>query len=229
MCQGIIDDVWDAIMNRVDSTQYNWNQILALQARQKMLKMKNVSEQSKEELDAYIDTFDKEKKELEAKVEELNRKVLSLRAERDGLMAARGTTNRDGLFYSAGSEDELYPGERNDLLYSILSQVLDKYEEGTRPHCIIKSLLDANPKVGTCEKIIKGIEATFRSGEKLTKVSKGQLRDLGFTIEEDGPHYKLVFKDPRYMFTAAKTPSNHRGSKNLKGTICKALNVEKKF
>lgn len=127
MCQGIIDDVWDAIMNRADSTQYNWNQILALQARQKMLKMKGVSERSKEELDAYIGTFDQEKKELEEKVEDLSRKVLSLRAERDGLIAARGTTSRDGLFYNAGSEDELYPGERNDLLYSILSQVLNKY------------------------------------------------------------------------------------------------------
>lgn len=125
MCNGIIDDVWDALMNRSDSTQYNWNQILALQARQKMLKMKDVSEQSKEELDTYIVTFDKEKEELEAKVDELNQRVLSLRAERDGLMAARGTVNRDGLFYNTGSEDELYPGERNDLLYSVLSQVLN--------------------------------------------------------------------------------------------------------
>ena len=229
MCQGIIDDVWDAIMNRADSTQYNWNQILALQARQKMLKMKGVSERSKEELDAYIGTFDQEKKELEEKVEDLSRKVLSLRAERDGLIAARGTTSRDGLFYNAGSEDELYPGERNDLLYSILSQVLNKYEEGTRPHSIIKSLLEANPKVGTCEKIIKGVEAAFRSGEKLTKASRGKLRDLGFTIEEDGPHCKLVFKDPRYMFTVAKTPSDYRGAKNLTGNICKALDVEKKL
>ena len=160
---------------------------------------------------------------------ENSRKVLSLRAERDGLIAARGTTSRDGLFYNAGSEDELYPGERNDLLYSILSQVLNKYEEGTRPHSIIKSLLDANPKVGTCEKIIKGVEAAFRSGEKLTKASRGKLRDLGFTIEEDGPHCKLVFKDPRYMFTVAKTPSDYRGAKNLTGNICKALDVEKKL
>ena len=229
MRQGIIDDVWDAIMNRVDSTQYNWNQILALQARQKMLKMKGVSEQSKEELDAYIDTFDREKEELENKIEELNKKVLSLRAERDGLMAARGTTNGDGLFYHAGSEKELYPGEFNDLLCSILSQVLNKYEEGTRPHSIIKSLLEANPKIGTCETIIKGVETTLRSGGKLTTSMKRQLKDLGFEIEEDGPHYKLVFKDPRYMFTVAKTPSDHRATKNLISKICKMLNVERKI
>lgn len=229
MCQGIIDDVWDALMNRADSTQYNWNQILALQARQKMMKMKNLNEQSKEELDEYIDTFDREKQELEDKVEELNQKVLSLRAERDGLLAARGTTSKDGLFYCTGSEIELYPGERNDLLHSVLSQVHDKFEEGTRPYCIIQSLLDANPKTGACEKIIQGVKAVFRSGEKLTKVTKGQLKDLGFTIEEDGPHYKIIFRDPRYMFTVSKTPSEHRGAKNLIGTICRALDVEKKI
>ena len=167
--------------------------------------------------------------ELKEKVKNLNRQVLSLRAERDGLMAARGTISRGGLFYNAGSEDELYPGERNGLLYSILSQALIKYEKDTRPYSIIRSLLDANPKVGTCEKIIKGVEAIFRSGEKLTKASKGQLKDLGFTIEEDGPHYKLIFKDPRYMFTVAKTPSDHRGAKNLTSKICKVLDVEKKL
>ena len=229
MCDGIRDDVWDALKNRSDSMQYNWNQILTLQARQKMLEEKSISEQSKAELKQYVDTFDVEKKELADKVEELNKKVLSLRAERDGLMAAKGTTNRDGLFCNAGSEKELYPGERNDLLYSILSQVLSKYEEDTRPYCIIKSILDANPKIGTCEKIIKGVESAFRSGEKLTKASKAQLRDLGFTIEEDGPHCKLVFKDPRYMFTVAKTPSDHRSAKNLTSKICKVLDVEKKL
>lgn len=228
MCTGIINDVWDALMNREDSTRYNWNQILALQARQKMMTMKNLSEQSQEELDAFIETFDREKKELEDKVAELNQKVLSLRAERDSLLAARATTDKDGLFYSAGSEAELYPGERNDLLYSVLSQALNNFEEDTRPHCIIRSLLDANPRTGACEKIIKGVKNVFRAGEKLTGVTKGQLKDLGFTLEEDGPHYKLIFKgDSRYMFPVSKTPSDLRGAKNLSGTICKMLNVEK--
>lgn len=229
MCRGIIDDVWDALMNRADSTQYNWNQILALQARQNMLKLKSISEQAQGELKQYTDAFDIEKKELENKVEELNKKILSLCAERDGLLVARGTASRDGLFYNAGIEAELYPGERNDLLYSVLSQVLPRYEEGTRPYCIIRSLLDANPKVGSYEKIIKGVRSIFGSGEKMTKAMKNQLKDLGFSIEEDGPHYKMIFRDPRYIFTVAKTPSDHRGAKNLIATICKKLDVEKKM
>ena len=229
MCAGIINDVWDALMNQSDSTQNSWNQILALQARQKMLEMKDISDQRQIELNNYINTFDAEKKELEDKVSELNQKVLSLRAERDGLLTARGTLSKDSLFYCTGGEAELYPGERNDLLYSVLSQVLDKYEDGTRPYCLIRSLLDANPKTGACEKIIQGVKSAFRSGEKMTRTTKEKLRDLGFSIEEDGPHYKIVFGDPRYMFTIAKTPSDHRGGKNLTGVICRTLDVEKKI
>lgn len=229
MCKGIIVDIWDALTNRVDSTKYNWNQILALQARQKMLQEKSISEKSKDELKQYIETFDVEKQELNNKVEKLNEMVFSLRAERDGLMEAKGTTNKDGLFYKAGSEKELYYGERNDLLYSILSQVLNKYEKDTRPYCIIDSLLKANPPIGTCEKIIKGVEAVFRSSEKLTAVGKKQLKKLGFTIKEDGRHYKLIFGDSRYMFTVSKTPSDYRGNKNLSSKICKVLNIARKF
>lgn len=229
MFKGIIHDVWDALKNRSDSTQYNWNQILAMQSRQKMLQMKGVSEQSKKELDNYIDTFDKEKEELEEKVEELNRKVRSLRAERDGLLEARGTANKNELFYKTGSENELYPGERNDLLYSVLSQALKNYEKNSRPYSIICSLLQANPKVGNCEKIIEGVKNVFKSGEKMTKTMKGQLKNIGFTIKEDGQHYKIIFGDPRYMFTVSKTPSDYRGKKNLTGTICKMLDVEKKI
>ena len=229
MCDAIKEDVWDALKNRADSTQYNWNQILTLQARQKMLEEKSISEQNRAELKQYVDTLNDKKKELADKVEELNKKMLSLRAERDGLLAARGTTSRNGLFYNVGEETELYLGERNDLLYSILSQVLSKYESDTRPYCIIRSLLDANPKVGNCEKIMNEIKAVFRSGEKMTKATKCRLEELGFTIEEGGPHYKIIFKDPRYMFTVSKTPSDHRGAKNLISTICRALDVEKKI
>ena len=39
--------------------------------------------------------------------------------------------------------------------------------------------------------------------------------DMGFTITEDGKHYKLTYKnDPRYMITIAKTPSDTRAGSN---------------
>ena len=227
MCDSIISDIWSALMNGLDSTHYSWNQIIALQARQKMLELKDVNEQSKQELETYIHTFDSEKDELEQKVEELNRQLYSLRTERDRLREAENPAEQSTFFYKTGTEEELYYGERNDLLFSILSQALNKYEKGTRANCIVQALLDANPKVGSCEKIVAGVKEVFARNERLNKATKSRLRDLGFTIDEDGPHYKIIFHDSRYMFTVAKTPGDHRGGRNMASDICKIIDVTK--
>ncbi|MBZ1353479.1 hypothetical protein LPB406_07820 [Streptococcus sp. LPB0406] len=44
---------------------------------------------------------------------------------------------------------------------------------------------------------------------------KQELKQLGFTVTEDGKHYKLTyFDDNRYTITMAKTPSDGRAGKN---------------
>ena len=90
-------------------------------------------------------------------------------------------------------------------------------------------MLEANPVIGEGERVISGISTIFGGGGRLNKTSKAQLRDLGFTIEEDGPHYKLVFHDPRYMFTVSKTPSDHREGKNMISQIRAMIDINKKI
>ena len=152
-----------------------------------------------------------------------------MRAERDGLLAAKGIKEEEDLFYRAGAEPELYPGERNDLLYSVLSQALKNYAKDTRPYCIITSLLDANPRVGTCEKILKEVKSILRQNNKMSRPVREQLKSLGFSVIEDGPHFKLKFKDPRYMFTVSKTPSDSRSARNLAANICQKIDIEKRI
>ena len=69
----------------------------------------------------------------------------------------------------------------------------------------------------------------FGGGGRLNKTAKAQLKDLGFIIEEDGPHYKIIFHDPRYMFTVSKTPSDHREGKNMISQIRAVIDVNKKI
>lgn len=38
MLRDIVDSVWKSLINRLDSANYNWNQILVLQAKQKINK-----------------------------------------------------------------------------------------------------------------------------------------------------------------------------------------------
>lgn len=229
MSASIIDDIWSALINRLDSTSYNWNQILALRSRQKMVEWKDISFQDKEKLEAYIETFDAENDGLKNQIKDLSQQNFNLRSQLDSLKATMHSDDIDVCFYKMGSEPSLYPSERSDLLYSILSQVQHKYEEGSRAYIIIQSLLEANPHSGECAKILDGVRSVLSNGGTLNKTQRAQLKDLGFSIEEGGSHYKMTFHDPRYIFTVAKTPSDHREGKNLVSDICKILDIEKKI
>ncbi|MBZ2061554.1 hypothetical protein K1J01_04025 [Streptococcus sanguinis] len=44
---------------------------------------------------------------------------------------------------------------------------------------------------------------------------KQDLKQLGFSVSDDGKHYKLTyFNDKRYIIPMAKTPSDGRAGKN---------------
>ena len=229
MSQEIINSVWKALINRLDSQKFNWNHIIALQSRQKMAEWQNISIHDKAQLNEYMDTFDQENKDLRDQIEDLNAEVFSLRSQLDTLRDVLNGDAEDTCFFKMGAEPNLYAGERSDLLRSILAQVQSKYEPSSRPYVLIQAMLEANPVIGEGERVISGISTIFGGGGRLNKTSKAQLRDLGFTIEEDGPHYKLVFHDPRYMFTVSKTPSDHREGKNMISQIRAMIDINKKI
>ena len=225
----IIYSVRNALINRLDATKFNWNQIITMQSRQKMTEWQSISEQDKAELVAYMTAFDSETDDLRSQVKELNQQVFSLRAQLDALKASFNSEDANSYFYKMGEEPNLYPSERTDLLYSILSQVQGRYEINSRAYTIIGELLKANPKVGECSKVVRCVHEVFDNGDALAKSGKSKLKEAGFIISEDGPHYKLVFHDPRYMFSISKTPSDYREGKNLASDICKIINIDRKI
>lgn len=231
MSRDIIEAVWGTLNNRLDATKYNWNQIVALQSRQRMVEWQGISRQGKEELDSYILSFDKENDELRSKIEELNSQNYALRSRLDFLKAKFNAEEEDenSTFLHIGKEPTLYPSERNDLLFSILSQVKTRYDEKSRARVLIESILEANPKSGSCAQKVNTVKRIIGKGSKLSKNDRQELTDAGFSFEEEGPHYKMTFYDPRYMFTIAKTPSDYREGHNLASDICKIIDVEKKI
>lgn len=229
MVRSIINSVWSALINRIDSSSYSWNHIIASQSRQKMSEWQNISTQDKQQLDEYMNIFDAENKDLHNQIDELSKEKYSLQAQLDVLKATLKESNGEQFFYKMGGEPNLYPSERNDLLYSILSQAKDKFEEGSRGYILIRSLLEANPKNGECSSIISEVKTIFSGDGKLTSTRKSQLKRLGFNIEEDSSHYKMTFRDSRYGFTVAKTPGDYREGKNMFSDISKMIDVEKKL
>ncbi len=230
MSAAVIESVWKALVNRLDASLCNWNQILVLQARQRMLRWQGDSAEAKEELAYFMSTFDEENKSLREQIDELNQETYSLQAQLDALRAASRETKGGEGFFRPGEEQELYPSERSDLLRSILSQVQTRFEKDSRADVLIQSMLDANPRGGECRKTVATVRAVLTGGGRLSGSDKSRLRAAGFVIEEGGSHLKLTFRgDPRYLFTLACTPSDHRGGSNIVSDICRALDVEKKI
>ena len=105
-----------------------------------------------------------------------------------------------------------------------------RFEKDSRADVLIQSMLDANPRGGECRKTVATVRAVLTGGGRLSGSDKSRLRAAGFVIEEGGSHLKLTFRgDPRYLFTLACTPSDHRGGSNIVSDICRALDVEKKI
>jgi hypothetical protein len=49
----------------------------------------------------------------------------------------------------------------------------------------------------------------------MTSSNRAELESLGFDIQDDGKHYKLIYRgDARYPFILAKTGSDWRGGMN---------------
>lgn len=229
MAREIITSVWNTLINRVDSSTISWNQVVALKSKKEMEEWRDIGEHHKNQLSQYIASFDSENTTLREQNEELNKQVFSLRSKLDALKACLDSDEPDSLFYKKGEEHELYSGERNDLLYSILTQVKMRYEENSRAYAIIQSLINANPRVGSCERIVNAVREVFEKGGQISNIEKTKLKENGFILTEDGSHYKMSFYDNRYMFSIPKTPSDHREGKNMASDICKIINIEKKL
>ena len=228
MVYAIEDYIRTGLVTRLDSSEYTWNNIILLQSKQKVSVIENVTQ---EEINSYINTFDAENKNLHSKNKQLQRENYALRAKIDALESTTSKKQTSGAepFYNIGKESELYPGEYSDLLFYILSQVHCKYEVNSRPALLIKSLLNANPKIGNYEKTIMDLTKILSQGKKLSQSDYNKIQKIGFSVKTDG-HTKITFKgDKRYMFTIANSPSDHREGKNILSDIKSKLDISHKI
>ena len=229
LLQEIVNTVRCTLINQAGALHYNWNQIQTLQARQQMREWMEQDAQSQKDLNLYIENFDRENAQLREQIQLLNSRLLTMTAQRDQLQMQLSKAGGSGLL-KRGTESELYPGEATDLLSSVLSQVLPRLAPASRAAVLVQSLLAANPSTGQCHQLLQMIREVFFDGGRLNSTKKSLLRQAGFEILEDGPHYKLIFcGDHRYQFTYPKTPSDVRGGRNNISEMNNRLDVEKKF
>lgn len=225
----IIQTVQQSLINRSDAVLFSWDQIINLQARQKMLKWKEISETNKNDLSQFLELSDKELSDKNKMIDDLNRQIYCLQSQLDSQREQNLSVKSEVVPLLVGEENGLYKDEIKLLLISILSQVKDNYPKNSRAYAIIQSLLQVNPHNNACEKIVKTVRQVFSKGEKLGKQSIKLLEDVGFKFISDNSHKKMVFYDNRYTFTLYNTPSDFREGKNMASDIIKIIDVEKKI
>lgn len=125
------------------------------------------------------------------------------------------------------AETEFYEGEARDTVLKVLNEYIAHMNidsMGARHYHLLKDIIENNRFGNKSREFAEEIKNCIARFERMSSKERSKFTSLGFTIEEDGPHYKLKLNgDDRYLITLAKTASDKRSSINC------AMEAQKKL
>ncbi len=114
-----------------------------------------------------------------------------------------------------GDESDLYPFEQQSYLIEIIQKELRNTDKKSRKAHILASLLEANRCDNSIGQKRTKLKKCLHGYTRMTSAVEKDLKELGFSIIDDGKHIKIMFSDDeRYCGTLSKTGSDHRGGDN---------------
>ena len=206
----VLDDLytWSGVNNALLSDR------LASQRQERIAAEEAKQDAENEKNDVYA-FFNGELETLEKQVADLKRQMLALRIENQGLRNKLAASDSIPVLFM-GDEVDFFSGEIKEFAVRALSLALQKsIKPETRCADIISDLIKNNPTKEELANRQGKIKNLLSSYTGMTSEIRQELLSLGFTITDDGKHYKLTYhEDDRYVSTLAKTPSDWRGSRN---------------
>lgn len=205
-----------SLTNRRPLTRCTWTRAEAEAAH---IAFADLRTKGSEDVDAYIAAFDAEMQNVRAELEQAEREITRLKAQRGELQTASGEI---GL--RSGTEKNLYPGELQSLVLDELSKCLNNVQGDSRRQHILQAILNSTPQTGVAREKREILKELLRNYSSMSAIDRRSLEEMGFSITEEGKHYKLVFsRDERYTFALAKSGSDRRGGLNAASDIGKRL------
>lgn len=215
----IAKDIRLALSNRRIRSTCTWAHLKETISRKKFDLLKS---QGSTELNKYIEAFDAEQEAKDGKLIEAELEISRLHAEIKRLASAN-QAHSTGIL-TTGKEQDLYSCEVRDTVISALQEALRTTHKNSRRQHIITDLISSNQSSQHAEKIQEEIKSLLRSYRDMDAPTRNALTRLGFSISDDGKHYKMIFQgDGRYTFILPKTSSDHRAGKNMASDINNAL------
>lgn len=222
--QNIVKEIINFTNQQSIDPLYTWDGVLTSLLRDRFESQKSKrtkAERTKEETEELLDSFSNDFDELTEENGRLRSSISDLENELAFYKDAfnKKTVNDSG-FLSNGSEKEFFQDEKKELILSVLSDSLASIKDDTRRKHIVQDIIQQNTIKEILSKKREEVKRLLTDYSGLNGKLKQELQQLGFTITEDGKHYKLTyFNDKRYIIHMAKTPSDGRAGKNIVSDI----------
>ncbi len=217
--RSVVEEIRTALLNKRPLVKCTW---AAVQEAVSQEERKVLKASGSNEVDKYAEKFDAELQAKDQKIADAEKEIGRLQAEvrKYESQAAVG----QGLNLIAGRERDLYAGEVSNIIREALEDAADRVPNESRREHILKDALQNIPKSDLPRSSRETLKELLRDYKSMdAKVRKG-LEDLGFEIEEEGKHYKLIYQgDGRYTFSLSKTSSDHRAGLNMASDIAKQI------
>ena len=211
--------VRQSLLSQRTKKECTWSHVQELKSKARINDLKKSGDV---QIDDYINAFDDE---LSSKNEEISRLQQEInRLKYSGTTAAQDNTSQEQGLILSSTEKDLYQGEKAEIVIDTITSAVNATQQHSRRRHILEDFRDNNLQTGERDSILDTLKELLRSYKQMSPALKKELERLGFSVTEEGKHYKLEFRnDKRYHFTLAKTGSDHRGGLNAFSEIKKQL------
>ncbi len=193
-----------------------WMAVRALIASDRISALR--SDQSAD-INEWVEAFDEERQSLQEQLDEAKVRISGLTSQ----LHAVQTSEQTGGLLGGGQEQDLFPGERAEIVQDAIREALASSGEDSRRGHVLRDLVSENQQ-HIRESLGASVKNTLQGKMKIGSAEIRELEELGFNISDEGKHLKAIFRnDPRYTFTLHKTASDHRTPKNLVALITRKL------
>jgi hypothetical protein len=216
--QAIVWDIRAALVNRRPFGRCTWSKAEAEVAQSVFESLKSSGSHDVAE---YVAAFDVEIAAKDSQLQDAEAEIVSLRAQ----IRSLDRRNQSQLnSWSIESEQELRDGEFSEILKEAIDAAANNSQDGSRRQHVLHAAAAGIPNsdnLKICREKLKDILKGYRN---MTPTIKSDLNNLGFTIDDDGKHYKLIYmQDDRYTFPLPKSGSDWRGGMNAASDISKRV------
>lgn len=219
ICAAIVEDIRTALLNR--RTLQRVTPTAVREAASKMA-IRHLIDSGSGKVDEYIEAFDQTLKENAERLASAEAEISRL--ENELRINTRQSHANSQHPFDFGKEQDFFPGEISDVILDAIRLAASGAQSGSRRSHILHAVQEANKSTGGAPSRREKLKSLLRGYKSMDKDASSGLRELGFSISEEGKHYKLVYNDDgRYTFSLPKTGGDHRGGLNSVSDIGKNI------